>query len=161
MVFAIGSSAFVHGGRIPPLYTCEGNRFMSPPLSLTCAPEGTQSVAIIMEDPDVPRVLLPDGLFVHWVVFNIPAMPNTTVELTEGGSFGVLGVNTRGENTYTGPCPPTEFLPNEHRYFFYAHALNTVLELSVGATKQEVLTAMEGHVLVSAQLMGTYKKGVQ
>jgi len=158
--FSIASSAFVHGGSIPIEYTCDGDRFKAPPLVVSSAPKGTQSVAIIMEDPDVPKEVLASGLFVHWVVFDIPCVECTTLTL-EGEVPGVVGANTRGEARYTGPCPPTEYQPNEHRYYFYAYALDAVLGLPEGATKEEVLAAMEGHVLAEAQTLARYKKQQQ
>lgn len=149
------SAAFENGGMIPSKYTCEGDRLLSPPVSIAEVPEGSKSLALIMEDPDVPRALREDQLFIHWVLFNIP--PDTS-ELSEGARVGMPGVNTRGETGYTGPCPPSEYEPQEHRYIFTLYALDTDLPLAEGATKEDVLAAMQTHVVETALLLGRYKK---
>jgi Raf kinase inhibitor-like YbhB/YbcL family protein len=94
-------------------------------------------------------------MFDHWVLFNIPP---TTTEMAEGAGVGVSGVNGAGKNEYTGPCPPKQYEPSEHRYFFKLYALDVELQLAVGATKSAVEAAMNGHILGEAQLMGKYKK---
>ncbi len=149
------SSVFEQNGKIPTPYTCDGTRDLHPPLSISGVPEGTKSLALIMYDPDVPKELKPDGIFDHWILFNIP--PEIT-EIPEGGSFGIVGVNGRGEHAYTGPCPPKEYEPSEHRYFFSLYALDTELPLLATATKDEVLQAMEGHILGETELIGRYKR---
>ncbi len=108
-----------------------------------------------MDDPDVPTAIRPDGNFTHWVVFNIPA---SATSIDEGELIGVQGANTRGESRYTGPCPPPEYEPSTHRYFFMLYALDVMLNLSEGATKDEVLEALDGHVIETAELMGVYSK---
>ena len=150
--FSITSSAFAGGARIPARYTCDGEN-ISPPLSFAGVPEGTISLVLTMDDPDVPKHLRPDGLWVHWVVFDMPA---DVREMGEGAvPAGTMGANTRGALAYGGPCPPDR----EHRYFFKLYALDARLDLPEGATKEEVLTAMEGHVLAEAVLLGTYVRG--
>lgn len=149
------SSAFSDGERIPSQYTCEGDRFLSPSLSFGDFPEETKSLALVMEDPDVPKEIREDGLFVHWVLFNIPI---EVTEFLEGEAKGTCGNNTRGEARYTGPCPPLEYEPSEHRYIFTLYALNTVLDLSEGVTKEELLAAMGGHGIDTATLKGLYRK---
>lgn len=150
------SSAFTQGSSIPQQYTCDGDNNVNPPLTIADVPEGTKSLALIMDDPDVPKALRPDGVFDHWVLFN---MPPTTTSIPEGGSIvGNMGANGAGQNTYTGPCPPTEYEPSTHRYFFTLYALDSTLALESGASKKEVLDAMEGHILEQAQLMGTYSR---
>lgn len=151
----ITSSAFEDGALIPDLYTCDGNRTLSPALSFNNVPDGTVSLVLIMDDPDVPKALRPDGVFDHWILFNIP--PETR-EIPEGGTAGVAGANGRGESAYTGPCPPPEYEPSEHRYFFKLYALDTTLVLFEGATKGEVQQAMEGHILSEAQYVGRYSR---
>ncbi len=148
------SSAFSEGEKIPLQYTCDGKN-MSPPLQMSNIPQGTQSLALIMDDPDIPEAAKKQfniQVWDHWIVFNIPP---TTREIFEGiQPQGMIGKNTRGNLTYTGPCPPDK----EHRYFFKLYALNTMLSLSEGATKKELETAMQGHILAQAQLIGRYER---
>ena len=108
-----------------------------------------------MDDPDVPKQLRPDGVFDHWTLFNIPASMS---EIPEGGSVGIAGANGAGKNAYTGPCPPPQYEPSEHRYVFTLYALDRMLDLKAGATKQEVKAAMQGHILEQTQLIGKYKR---
>ena len=150
------STAFANNTSIPSKYTCDaGNNPPSPPLSITGAPEGTKTLALIVYDPDVPKQLLPSGEFVHWVVFNIPG---SVTEITEGAQVGTTGANGAGKNVFAGPCPPPQYQPNEHRYFFTLFALDASLSLKAGASKDEVLKAMQGHILAQTQLLGKYKK---
>lgn len=151
----IESLAFQNTGRIPEKYTCDGKRFLSPPLSITDVPEAAQSLVLIVDDPDVPQALRADGNFTHWIIFNIPP---TTSLIREGEAIGTLGANTRGEPSYTGPCPPLEYEPSTHRYFFKLYALDTMLNLEEGAPKEEVESAMAIHALTTAELMGTYSR---
>jgi hypothetical protein len=118
-------------------------------------PAQTKSLVLIMDDPDVPRSIKPDGVFDHWVLFNIP--PDTKI-IAEGGSVGTPGKNSVGQHTYTGPCPPPQFEPAEHRYVFTLYALDTLLPLSAGATKAEVLQAAEGHIIAHTMLTGRYQR---
>lgn len=147
-------SEFEQGEWIPALYTCDGSN-VSPELSWENPPEGTHSFALIMDDPDVPRELKSDGVFDHWTLFNIPASVRS---IPKAGTAGVAGLNGAGRSAYTGPCPPKEYEPSQHRYFFRLYALDAMLPLEEGATKDLVLRAMEGHVLGSAELMGVYKR---
>ena len=152
------SSVFENDASIPPRFTCDGGPpagGMSPPLSWNGIPEGAKSLALIMDDPDVPKQLKPDGVFDHWTLFNIP--PETS-EILMGGTAGTRGANGAGKSTYTGPCPPPQYEPSEHRYYFRLYALDTILGLPEGASKAEVLAAMEGHVLAEAELVGKYKR---
>jgi Raf kinase inhibitor-like YbhB/YbcL family protein len=118
-------------------------------------PSATKSLALLVHDPDVPKVLKPDGNFDHWVLFNIS--PDTK-EIASGVTVGTPGSNGAGKNQYTGPCPPKEYEPSEHRYFFNLYALDTELPPEAGASKAEIEKAMEGHVIAEAQLVGTYKR---
>ena len=154
MTLALTSKAFKNGETIPAKYTCDGDN-ASPPLVISGVPAGTVTLALIMDDPDVPKQLRPSGVFDHWTVFNI--QPDAT-EISESGTVGMLGVTGRGTLGYTGPCPPPQYEPCEHRYFFRLYALDTKLNLAEGATKDEVLAAMHGHVLSSAELMGRYSR---
>ena len=151
MAFKITSPAFANGGAIPSDFSCDG-RDVSPALSWTEPPTGTQSFALIMDDPDAPM-----GTWVHWVIFNIPA---STRDLTEGtptdpqlSDRSLQGKTSAGSTGYHGPCPPS----GTHRYFFKLYALDTVLSLSTKADKKDLLAAMEGHILANAELMGTFK----
>lgn len=148
------SPVFAANASIPRQYTCEGEN-TPPPLSIAGAPEGTKSFALIMEDPDVPLELKPDGTFLHWVLFNIPA---ETTKIGPTGSVGISGLNGAGSEGYTGPCPPKEYEPSEHRYVFTLFALDTMLGLESGATREEVVQAMEGHIVGEAKLIGRYRK---
>ncbi|MCP5469735.1 MAG: YbhB/YbcL family Raf kinase inhibitor-like protein [Chlamydiales bacterium] len=147
----LSSSAFQHERSIPRIYTCQG-KDINPPLDISGVPENAVSLVLIMDDPDVPKTLRPDGMFDHWVVFNID--PTLTHIEEDAQPFAIFGQNTYGENCYKGPCPPDR----EHRYFFKLYALDTNLSLKKGATKKEVETKMEGHILAQTELMGRYVK---
>lgn len=150
MSFKISSPAFVNGEAIPSDFSCDG-RDISPALTWTEPPVGTQSFALIMDDPDAQM-----GTWAHWVLYNIPA---STRDLKEGTptdpqlSDGSLqGKTSAGSTGYHGPCPPS----GTHRYFFKLYALDTMLSLSTNADKKELLAAMKGHILANAELMGTF-----
>lgn len=145
--FTLRSPTFAHEERIPSKYTCDGENLI-PPLAIFGTPQGTVSLALIMDDPDSPS-----GTWDHWVIFNLP--PDTE-RIGEGDMpRGVSGVNTWGKLGYGGPCPGS----GEHRYLFKLYALNTLLPLAEGASKEEVLSAMDGHVVESTTLMGRYERG--
>jgi Raf kinase inhibitor-like YbhB/YbcL family protein len=146
MTFSITSTAFATGAAIPPRYTCDGDDAI-PPLAWSGAPASTRTFALIMDDPDAPG-----GTYVHWVLFNLPA---TAAALPESEASGVQGKTNSGRTEYGGPCPPPG---KPHRYYFKLYALDGPLSLRSGATKADVERAMEGHVLASAQLMGTYAR---
>ncbi|MFQ5710042.1 MAG: YbhB/YbcL family Raf kinase inhibitor-like protein [bacterium] len=148
----ITSTAFKEGELIPQKYTCDGDDF-SPPLAWRGVPDTSKSLALICDDPDAPM-----GTWVHWVLFNLPAdvkgLPEklpTDKELKNGARHGK---NDFGKFGYGGPCPPG----GTHRYYFKLYALDTKLDLAAGATKKQVLEAMQEHVLAQAQLMGKYKR---
>lgn len=151
--FELKSAAFSQGGMIPSVHTCQG-RDTSPPLSWTGAPDKTRSFALICDDPDAPVLT-----WVHWVYYNIPAavtsLPEGMPKVERPEQGGIHGRSSFGDYGYGGPCPPW----GTHRYFFRIYALDTMLSLAPGAKKKEILKAMEGHVLGTAELMGTYKKG--
>jgi Raf kinase inhibitor-like YbhB/YbcL family protein len=155
MAFRLTSSAFTPGGSIPSRYTCEGAD-ASPPLEWSDAPEGTRTFALIVDDPDAPDPAKPQRVYVHWVLYNIPASIN---KLAENSARGALpkgsshGSNDWGKQAYGGPCPPI----GRHRYFFKLYALDSQLSLN-NPTKAQVEQAMEGHILGSVELMGTYEK---
>jgi Raf kinase inhibitor-like YbhB/YbcL family protein len=147
MAIQITSAAFSEGGMIPKMYTCSGED-LSPPLAWSGVPQEAKSLALIMDDPDAPG-----KVFVHWVLFNIPA---SAMELPEGmqGS-GIPGVNNFRLTGYNGPCPPSG---QTHRYLFKIYALDQELKLTEGASKADVENAMVGHILASGQLMGKFKR---
>jgi hypothetical protein len=147
----IFSPVFLNGKSIPSKYTCEGEN-CSPPLEWRDVPARAVSLALLMDDPDVPLSLRADGMYDHWVVFNIP--PKTKMFKEGASPPGVEGKNTGGKNGYYGPCPPDR----EHRYFFKLYALDKMLDLKAGVSKKEVEMAMHGHVLAEATLLGLYKK---
>ncbi|MDB5278256.1 MAG: hypothetical protein JWR61_3211 [Ferruginibacter sp.] len=143
----ITSNAFRDGGDIPAMYTCDGEE-VNPPLIIENIPFGTQSLAIIVEDPDAPN-----GVFDHWIVWNIP--PERIVE--EDRIPGISGRNGAGKTGYHGPCPPS----GTHRYFFYVFALDRSLDLSIGADKRKLQEAMRPYILAQGTLMGRYTKREQ
>lgn len=154
----VTSEAFEQNGTIPQKYTCDGEN-ISPMLSIGDVPAEAQSLVLVMDDPDIPAEITAQRgieVFDHWVVFNIS--PDVT-RVEEGSEpAGVAGVNSAGNTGYTGPCPPSQYEPTEHRYIFTVYALDTELALSAGASKQEVLDAMDGHVLAQGELLGKYER---
>ena len=145
------SSAFLHDQKIPAKYTCDGEN-VNPALDISEVPEGAQSLTLIMEDPDVPKNLRKNGMWDHWVVFNMPA---DLSEIQEGNEpRGTAGAGTNGETGYFGPCPPDR----EHRYFFKLFALDKKLDLPEKSTKADVENAMKGHILEQTELMGRYAR---
>jgi len=152
------SNVFTNEGTIPSRFTCDDEN-VNPTLHISDVPEEAQSLVLLMDDPDIPatvRESMGISTFDHWVVFNIP--PTTATLEEDRTPPGILGANSAGKNAYTGPCPPKEFEPREHRYFFKLLALDTMLGLSKGATKADVLQAAEGHILDQAVLMGRYER---
>jgi len=148
----LSSTAFHKEGIIPDKYTCDGAD-VSPSLAWGSAPEGTKSFALICDDPDAPM-----GTWVHWVYYDIPqgpeGLPENVTPNEHPANGGVQGINDFRKIGYGGPCPPG----GTHRYFFKLYALDTLLNLSPGATKAQLLKAMEGHILGQAELMGKYKR---
>jgi len=152
MTMQLTSSAFKEGQSIPVKYTCDGKN-VSPALKWSNVPQGTKSLALVCDDPDAPH-----GIFVHWVLYDIPPTVTELKEgippdsqLSNGAKHGMPGFNRPG---YGGPCPPS----GRHRYFFKLYALDFVPGLAPGATKSDLLKVMEGHILEMAQLMGTYQR---
>jgi Raf kinase inhibitor-like YbhB/YbcL family protein len=150
MTFQLTSDAFTNGQSIPAKYTCVGKN-ISPALTWTEPPANTQSFALIVDDPDAPI-----GTWVHWVLFNIPAATRSLQEnfSATGDNTSVIGKNSSSHLSYDGPCPPS----GTHRYFFKLYALDSALSLSSGASKEQVLNTMKGHILAQAELMGTFSK---
>lgn len=145
MAITLTSSAFSEGGTIPKKHTCDGED-VSPALNWSGIPEGTKSLALIMDDPDAPA-----GTWVHWVLYDLPPDLTGLPEGTRG--LGVEGMTSFREPGYGGPCPPRG---KPHRYFFKLYALDKILGLKAGVTKGDLEKAMQGHVLAQGQLMGTY-----
>ena len=151
--FSLVSEAFGNDETIPALYTCDGDN-VSPPLAWDGAPAETNAFALVMDDPDAPG-----GTFTHWVLYGLGStalsLPEgvETVPMPASGLAGSQGSNDAGGIGYTGPCPP----PNgPHRYRFTLYALDGLVDVGPGATKDELLAAMAGHVLAEARLVGVY-----
>lgn len=142
-MLSLTSSAFENGGTIPVEYTCDGEG-VNPPLEFSGVPEGTKSLALIMYDPDVPRVLNPAGTFDHWL---IPAIPPETRNIPEGA-----------DDSYIPPCPPPQYEPREHRYIFKLYALRIPLAVKAGATREEVMRELAPVTLAEAELIGRYSR---
>jgi hypothetical protein len=154
MALTLTSPAFSPGGSIPAAYTCEGaNR--SPPLAWSGMPAGTQSLALIVDDPDAPDPAAPRMTWVHWVLYNLPP---ECAGLAEGIAVlpaGTLeGTNDWKRTGYGGPCPPI----GRHRYFHKLYALDARLPDLGRPDKARLEQAMRGHVLAQAELIGTYQK---
>jgi Raf kinase inhibitor-like YbhB/YbcL family protein len=145
--FALESSAFENAQGIPSRHSCEGED-VSPPLRWSNVPEGTRSLALVVDDPDAPG-----GVFTHWLAWGLDP---TAEELGEGDSAPNEGRNDFGTSGYRGPCPPPGH--GRHRYVFRLYALDADPELAAGAAKAELEQAIEGHVLTIAELVGTYER---
>ena len=148
----ISSTAFSNGSLIPPQYTCDGAN-ISPPLQWSGLPPSTKALALIVDDPDAPA-----KTWVHWVLYDLPGSRSGLPEnvrpqekLPDGGKQGTNDFKKIG---YGGPCPPS----GTHRYFFKLYALDTETSLNPGATKDELLKAIEGHVVAQGELVGKYKR---
>ena len=154
MTLEIRSTAFEHEGDIPVKYTCEAED-VSPPLSWSGVPAKARSLALIVDDPDAPDPAAPKMTWVHWVLYNLPpdsaGLPEAVDTLPAGAGEGVNDWHRTG---YGGPCPPI----GRHRYFFKLYALDTLLPALGAPTKAQLETAMAGHILEQAVLMGTYQK---
>jgi len=153
MTIKITSPSFAEGQSIPSKYTCDGEN-ISPPLSWDQAPESTKSVTLICDDPDAPA-----GTWVHWVLYDLPAvtkgLPEAVEPKPELANGARQGQNDFKQIGYGGPCPPKG---GPHRYYFRLYALDGTLGLKPGATRSEVEGAMKGHILGQGQVMGTYKR---
>ena len=141
----VSSPSFEHNGRLPRKHTCDGED-VSPALEIAELPAATVSLAIINDDPDAPV-----GTWVHWVEYDIPP----TATIAEGAKgLGIHGTNSWGVQGFRGACPPS----GTHRYFFKVYALDARLGLAAGARKEQLLLAMEGHVLEQAETIGLYSR---
>ena len=143
-VMRLTSPEFEHNGMIPKKFTCQGAD-VNPELLIHEMPETAKTLALIVDDPDAPG-----GMWVHWVVFDIPAMSR----IHEDSIPGIQGINDFRKKNYGGPCPPS----GTHRYFFKIYAFDSELNLPQGISKSELERTMQGHVLEKAELIGLYKK---
>jgi hypothetical protein len=142
----ITSSAFENQGQIPSKYTCDGED-INPPLKFENVPKQAQTLALIADDPDAPS-----GTWVHWTIWNIPVSADG---IAEGAKpLGIEGMTSFGSKGYGGPCPPS----GSHRYFFKLYALDTELNLDTDADKEALESAMQGHIIEQAELMGNYSR---
>jgi len=157
MTLTLTSPQFENGGKIPPLYTCDSDN-INPEFRISGVPEGAKSLVLLADDPDIPDAVkgsMGIDAFDHWVLYGIP--PETTV-IPEGSTAGSEGLSSRGEPGYVGPCPPPEYEPKEHRYFFRLYALSGTLNFIKAPTLEEVKQAMEGMVIEETELMGRYER---
>ncbi len=156
MALSISSSAFSNQDAIPRKFTCDGDG-VSPPLEWTGVPEKAKSLVLVVDDPDAPDPAKPERVFVHWMLLDIPPSADG---LPEGVTPGRLprgaraGKNDRKQTDYAPPCPPI----GRHRYFFHLYALDTTLEKLHSPMRAELDAALAGHVLESAELVGTYQR---
>ena len=156
MTLSITSSAFTHGAEIPARFTCQGED-IAPPLKWDGVPENATSLVLIVDDPDAPDPEAPRMTWVHWVLYNLPAestgLPEaaTAADLPSGTKEGLNDWKRTG---YGGPCPPI----GRHRYFHKLYALDTLLPDLKSPTKAAVESAMQGHIVGQAELVGTYQK---
>lgn len=153
MTLSISSTAFDDGERIPAKYTCQGQD-ISPPLKWSRVPSQSQSLALIVDDPDAPS-----SVFTHWVIFNLPAdslgLPEAVPSASKLASGALQGRNDFCQAGYGGPCPPPGY---PHGYRFTLYALDKQLDLKAGSTKKQVLDSIKGHILAQGQLTGTYQR---
>jgi hypothetical protein len=156
MSFAITSPAFRAGAEVPARFTCEGED-RSPPLEWTGVPPGTRSLVLVVDDPDAPDPTAPRIIWVHWLLYNIPAEATGLAEgippseLPSGTREGITDFKRTG---WGGPCPPI----GRHRYFFRLYTLDVTLPDLGRPTRAKLDQAMKGHMIAQAELMGTYQK---
>ena len=155
IVFALSSPAFASGAAIPARFTADGPD-LSPPLEWSGPPEGTKSFALLVTDPDAPA-----GTWIHWILIGIPPDLRRLPEGvdTKASPTGIAGAkngkNSFGDLGWGGPSPPRG---KPHRYFFKLYALDAPLSLGAGATREQLLESMKGHILAAAETMGTYQR---
>jgi len=153
MALTMTIPSFANGGEIPKKFSCDGSD-VSPELSWSGAPPGTKGFALIADDPDAPA-----GTWTHWVLFDLPAavtgLPEGVTKAEKLPNGGSQGRNDFRKLGYGGPCPPPG---KPHRYFFKLYALDRMLDLKPGVSKQQLEGAMQGHILDKAEWMGKYKR---
>jgi len=152
MTIRVTSAVFEEGEPIPTRYTCSGVD-ISPPLEWNNLPENTESLAIIVEDPDAPG-----GLWTHWIIYNLPgdamSLPEHVMGREKLDNGAEQGLNDFGRVGYGGPCPPN----GTHRYFYKIYALDMKLEMPPLIKRDQLLGALKGHILDEGQLMGVYTR---
>ena len=156
MALILNSMAFENGAAIPARYTCKGLD-VSPPLNWEGVPENARSLVLIIDDPDAPDPAAPKTVWVHWVLYNIPADINTLAEHITSATLApgmIEGINDWQDLGYGGPCPPV----GRHRYFHKLYALDIVLEGLNEPSKAVVEAAMQGHIIAQTELIGTCQK---
>jgi Raf kinase inhibitor-like YbhB/YbcL family protein len=142
----IRSLAFEDGEMIPPIYTCDSDN-INPPIEIEDVPEGTKSLALIMDDPDAPG-----GVFTHWLMWNIA--PNTkNIEENDWLDGAEQGINDGGDLGYMGPCPPE----GVHHYRFKLYALGSILNLSGETSREKLEKEIYNNLIEEAELVGLYK----
>jgi Raf kinase inhibitor-like YbhB/YbcL family protein len=150
----LSSSAFAPNAAMPSKYSCEGQN-VSPPLAWSGAPASTKSFTLIVQDPDAPDPAAPTRVVTHWVLYDLPA---NAAAIAEGASdlpaAAHQAKNEKGDAGYMGPCPPI----GRHRYFFKLYALDTVLPELSSPKEKDVEQAIQGHVVGTGELVGTYQK---
>jgi len=150
--FTLSSPAFPENTAIPATFTCSG-RDTNPTLLFRNVPAGAKSLVLIMDDPDAPG-----GTWTHWVAYGIPAtcagLPENLPRSPQLPGLTNQGLNSWGRVGYGGPCPPSGL----HHYVFRLHALNVVLSLPGGASREQVEQAMAGHVLAKTQFVGVFSR---
>lgn len=157
MALTLTSPAFEQDGLIPSQYTCDGANSI-PPLAIDGVPEAASSLVIVMDDPDIPEeVKAANNIekFDHFARYNIPAQ---TAVLIDGSLPGESGLNSRGEEGYTGPCPPPQYEPKEHRYVFRLYALPEMLSFEQAPTLDELEAAAKAQAIAQAELIGRYAR---
>jgi Raf kinase inhibitor-like YbhB/YbcL family protein len=151
MGIRLNTGAFAEGGEIPKLHTCDGGD-LSPSLEWTGEPDGAQSFALIMDDPDAPA-----GTWNHWLLYDLPASVRVLPQGYRPGALGVSGTNDFGKTGYGGPCPPRGH--GSHRYFFRLYAVDVPsLGLKAGVKRAELDQALKGHILAETGYMGRYER---
>lgn len=155
MALALSTPVFDHQGEIPATYTCDGAD-VSPQLQWSGIPEQARSLVLIVDDPDAPDPAHPRMTWVHWLIYNLPpdskGLPEgMSPEQIPQGSLN--GINDWKREGYGGPCPPV----GRHRYFFKLYALDTVLDDLHGPGKAQLEAVMQGHIIESTELVGTYQ----
>jgi Raf kinase inhibitor-like YbhB/YbcL family protein len=156
MALTLTSTSFQHQGMIPSRHTCEGSD-LSPPLSWVGVPDDTQSLVLIVDDPDAPDPQAPTMIWVHWLLYNLPPQATGLTEglVAQNLPAGTLqGLNDWHRAGYGGPCPPM----GRHRYFHKLFALDTRLSDLKNPGKAALVQAMQGHVLAQAELIGLYQR---
>jgi Raf kinase inhibitor-like YbhB/YbcL family protein len=147
----ITSPAFKNGELIPAKYSCDADK-VNPALEFTGVPASAKSLVLIVDDPDVPKTMIPSGEFVHWLVWDMPPTQKGIAEADKAAA--TMGLNGTGKPGYFPMCPPDR----EHRYFFKLYALDNMLGGAKITNKAELLAAMQGHIVGQAELLGRYPK---